>query len=153
MEIGIISDIHGTLPEAAAQALEGCDRIICAGDMGSVQTLWELEAIAPTIAVRGNNDYGDQWGPTVHFSASPKLAGVRFFVVHRPNDIGIPADDVQVVIHGHTHVPRDEQINGIRYVNPGSVRYPRRNSRPSVARMAVEDGQVRSLRFIELPVR
>lgn len=151
MEIGIISDIHGTLPEAAAQALAGCDRIICAGDMEQPQTLWELEAIAPTIAVRGNNDYGILWGSTVRLSVSPRLAGVRFFVVHRPGDIGVPAKDVQVVIHGHTHVPRDEEIDGVRYINPGSIRYPRRGSSPSIARLVIADGQIQSLRFIELP--
>lgn len=149
MEIGIISDIHGNLPDAAAQALQGCDRIICAGDMVDQQVLWELEGIAPTIAVLGNNDYGD-WGPTVNFSASPTLGGVRFFIVHRPEDVGTPPSDVQVVVHGHTHVPRNEVVNGVRYLNPGSCTRPRHGTAPSVMRITAENGHVSNIRLIAL---
>lgn len=149
MELGIISDIHGKLPAAAATALQGCDRIICAGDMVDRSVQWELEAIAPTIAVLGNNDRGD-WGPTVNFSASPTLGDVKFYIVHRPEDIGTPAPDVQVVVHGHTHAPRNEVINGVRYLNPGSCTRPRHGSAPSVMRLKVEDGTVSNIRLIDL---
>ena len=33
MKIGIVSDLHGKLPGAAVEALQGVDRIICAGDV------------------------------------------------------------------------------------------------------------------------
>lgn len=151
MELGLISDIHRHLPAAAIQALQGCDRIICAGDVEDPRLLWELESVAPTIAVLGNCDRGTMWDPTVRFSMSPTLGGVKFLVVHRPQDIGIPAPDVQVVVHGHTHVPRNEVIQGVRYVNPGSCSFPRGGSKAGVARMTVEDGEVRTVRFIELP--
>lgn len=149
MEIGIISDIHGHLSQAAVAALQGCDRIICAGDMTDQHVLWELESIAPTIAVLGNNDYGD-WGPSVDFSASPTLGGVKFFIVHRPEDIGVPADDVQVVVHGHTHVPRNQVINGVRYLNPGSCTRPRHGSKCSIMRLTAHKGAVSDIRLIEL---
>lgn len=153
MELGLISDIHRHLPTAALQALQGCDRIICAGDVEDPRLLWELESIAPTIAVLGNCDRGACWEPTVRFSVSPTLGGVRFLVVHRPQDIGIPAPDVQVVVHGHTHVPRNEVIQGVRYVNPGSCSYPRGGSDASVARMTVANGTAGNVRFISLPSR
>lgn len=149
MEIGIISDIHGNLPDTAVEALQGCDQLICAGDMVDKSVLWELEGIAPTIAVLGNNDYGD-WGSTVRPTASPTLGGVKFFIVHRPQDIGAPAPDVQVVVHGHTHVPRNETIGGVLYLNPGSCTRPRHGSAPSVIRLKAENGRVSNIRFIEV---
>lgn len=150
MLIGLISDIHGPLSDSAREALEGVDRILCAGDVEMPQTVWELESIAPTTAVAGNCDrYANQ---VLHlpFTASPRLGGVRFYLVHRPQDIGTPADDVQVVVHGHTHIPRDETVGGVRYVNPGSASYPRGGSKRSCAVMEVEGGRVLDLRFIEL---
>ena len=30
-----------------------------------------------------------------------------------------------MAIFGHTHVPQNEEVDGIRYLNPGSVAFPR----------------------------
>lgn len=90
-------------------------------------------------------------GPRVKPIASPFLDGVRFRMVHRPEDIGTVPDDVQVVIHGHTHVPREEYgANGVLFLNPGSPTRPRGGSRKSVARLFVDKGTLKSVEFIEL---
>ena len=79
------------------------------------------------------------------------MDGARFRMVHRPEDIGTVPDDVQVVIHGHTHVPREEYgANGVLFLNPGSPTRPRGGSRKSVARLFVDKGTVKSVEFIEL---
>ena len=65
--------------------------------------------------------------------------------------IGVVSDDVQVFIHGHSLVPRDEYVaNGGLYLNPGSPTRPRGGSRKSVARLFVDKGTVKSVEFIEL---
>lgn len=150
MIIGIISDIHGYLSEKACEALEGVDRILCAGDCENPQIIWRLESIAPTIAVMGNCDR--RLYPTLQLNAtvSPTFEGVKFFMTHRPEDIGTPAKDVQVVVHGHTHVPRDETRRGVRYINPGSPTLPRRHSDPSVAIMEVSNGEIERFEFVSL---
>lgn len=145
MKIGIVSDLHGHLPETVVSALQGVDRIICAGDVVRAPLLWELQTIAPIICVMGNNDYGRIEAP---FSASPTIGGVKFLIVHRPEDVGVPAPDVQVVVHGHTHIPRNQQIGNVRYVNPGSPTRPRGGSDPSIAIMEIEDGAVVGVRFV-----
>lgn len=147
MKIGIVSDLHGKLPEAAVEALQGVDRIICAGDVEREPLLWELQTIAPVICVMGNNDYGRIDAP---FSASPTIGGVKFLIVHRPEDVGRPAPDVQVVVHGHTHIPRNQRIGNVLYVNPGSTTRPRGGSDPSIAIMEIEDGTVADMRFVTL---
>lgn len=148
MLVGVISDIHGTLSPEAEAALAPCDLILCAGDVERSSILMELEAIAPTIAVLGNCDrslVGD-----VPFSASPRIGGVRFLMVHRPEDIGTPADDVQVVVHGHTHVPRKQMIGGVLYLNPGSASHPRQGSKKSLARLTIDAGSVTDVEFVNL---
>ncbi len=149
MIIGIISDIHGHLSEEAHDALKGSDYILCAGDCESPFVVTELETIAPTIAILGNCDRRD-FGPSVSAVASPLLGGVRFKMVHRPEDIHTIPDDVNVVVHGHTHIPRNEVINDVLFLNPGSPTRPRGGSRKSVMRLTVLDGKVRSVELIEL---
>lgn len=149
MIVGVISDIHGSLSDEAIKALEPCDMILCAGDVERDIILMELEAIAPTIAVKGNCDYPGV-SSNVPFSASPRIEGVRFFMVHRPEDIHTPPEGTQVVIHGHTHIPRNEVIDGIRYINPGSPTRPRGGSKKSLARLTLKAGKVANVEFVTL---
>ena len=74
--IGVISDTHGRLADAAYAALADSDYIIHAGDIGGPAIIRELETLAPVYAVLGNNDfseYGD-----VGQIARPCIDGVRF---------------------------------------------------------------------------
>ena len=148
MLIGICSDIHGLLSTEAYQALSGCDYILCAGDVERPVVLMELETIAPVIAVRGNCDALELGGPKLNESFN--LGGVQFFMTHRPEDIRTPPEGTQVVVHGHTHIPRNEVIDGIRYLNPGSTRKPRGGSSKSIIKLVAEGGQIAGLKFVEL---
>lgn len=149
MIVGVISDLHRVLSDCAVHELEKCDIILCAGDVEREHILMELDAIAPTIAVKGNCDY-PSLSSDVPFTASPRIGGVRFFMVHRPEDIGTPAEDVQVVIHGHTHVPRNQVLDGILYINPGSATNPRGGNKKTMARLTIEEGKVSNVEFVEL---
>ena len=57
MKIGLISDTHGQVPNPVHAALAGVDCILHAGDVGPMDVITELEAIAPVHAVLGNTDY------------------------------------------------------------------------------------------------
>ena len=74
--IGVISDTHGLLRPDAITALEGCDRIIHAGDVGSADVLQQLRRLAPVVAVRGNVDKG-HWANALPWSAVVELDGHR----------------------------------------------------------------------------
>ncbi len=149
MLVGVISDIHGNLSAEAERALEPCDLILCAGDVERPSILMELDALAPTVAVLGNCDTSLR-GMDIPFTASPRIGGVRFFMTHRPEDIGTPAEDVRVVVHGHTHIPREERIGNVLYLNPGSVSKPRGGSVKSIARIIIDAGKVASVEFVDL---
>ncbi|MFA5843898.1 MAG: metallophosphoesterase family protein [Coriobacteriia bacterium] len=143
LRVGIVSDTHGSLSREASARLAGVDHILHAGDVGSAAVLGELEAIAPTTAVRGNMDAGPVVGalPAV---ADVTLGGVRFLVGHvrgRLTARGAP-DGVRVVVTGHTHVAEIESAHGVIFVNPGSASRPPDDALPTIALALVEDGDV-----------
>ena len=56
MRLGIIADTHGLLRPEVFDVFGEVDHILHAGDIGSLDLLRELEAIAPVTAVYGNTD-------------------------------------------------------------------------------------------------
>ena len=86
------------------------------------------------IAVRGNCDAEvDQMVldfPTMADYEVLNVDGINIYLTHGHiynTDNPIPESD-GVVLYGHTHVPDNEEINGIRYLNPGSVSIPKNDS-------------------------
>lgn len=150
MNIGIISDIHGRLSRDATDALSGCDHILCAGDCEIPDVLFELEGIAPVTAVLGNCDYSSYLTQELDPVARFNLAGIQFFMVHRPQDVRNVDDNVDVIIHGHTHIPRLDMIDGKLWINPGSPTKPRGGSLPLVAVMNADEGHIKDIEFITL---
>ena len=61
VRVGVVADTHcpeflDRLPGRIGEVLAGVELILHAGDVGSVETLAELERIAPVAAVRGDHD-------------------------------------------------------------------------------------------------
>jgi uncharacterized protein len=149
VRVGVVSDTH--LPEArpdlwpqAYCALEDCDVIIHGGDVHEVRFLDQLSEIAPTFAARGNGEDGS--GGRLVQPADFRLrdawllriAGALIGVTH---DIPVPEypphlrlapvldrifgrRDLDVLVHGHTHVESISVVESILCVNPGSPTFP-----------------------------
>jgi len=129
-------------PEAI-EALRGSDHIIHAGDVGSPEILDQLTAIAPLTAVRGNVDKGP-WSRKLPESEVLELVSITIYVLHDlvQLDLKPEAAGFQVVVSGHSHVPKMETRDGVLYFNPGSAG-PRRFKLPlSVGRLILESGGV-----------
>ena len=128
--IGIISDTHGLVRPQIIAALTGAELIIHAGDIGSPGVLKSLEAIAPVIAVRGNNDQ-DPWAEKIPLTNVVEHQSYCFYVVHELDhlDVDPVASEFSAVIFGHSHRPSAERRKGILYLNPGSAG-PRRFTLP-----------------------
>jgi uncharacterized protein len=130
-------------PEALA-ALRGSDHIIHAGDVGSPEILEQLATIAPVTAVRGNVDKG-AWARKLPETQVLEAGGISIYVLHdlAQLDLKPEAAGFNVVISGHSHVPKQEDRSGVLYFNPGSAG-PRRFKLPvSLGRLLVEGGKVR----------
>ncbi len=145
MRIGVISDTHGLLRPEAIAALQGCERIIHAGDIGTAEVLDGLRRLAPLDAIRGNVDSGD-WAAAIPETLDLQIGGLRVYVTHDIKTMGFDpaAERVDVVIAGHSHQPKIEQADGVLYLNPGSAGRRRFKLPISLALLDIEDGQPRA---------
>ena len=138
LRIFVLADTHDKVPANIEALAAGADEIWHLGDVCAPAILQTIEAFGPPVTVvRGNCDSNFDWPLTVDV----KRNGIRFRLVHIPPDDA--PNDVDVVLHGHTHVPRDERVAGVRVVNPGCVTRPNRGARPSVASLEITaDGKM-----------
>ena len=149
LRVGLISDTHGLLRPEAAAFLRGSNLIVHAGDICDPGVLEALRAIAPTTAVRGNNDRG-AWADSIRALELIEVGGIVLYAIHDIAEIDIDpeAAGVRVVVSGHSHSPSAEERDGVLYINPGSAG-PRRFRLPiSIAELTVV-GTDMSVRFAE----
>jgi putative phosphoesterase len=121
-KVGIISDTHGLLRPEALLRLSGVDHIIHGGDIGGPDIIPALRGIAPVTAIRGNVDTGD-WAREFPATAGVRLAERSIFVVHDLKTMRFDpvAAGMNVVVSGHSHVPKIDEVDGVLYLNPGSA--------------------------------
>lgn len=143
VRIGLISDTHGLLRPEVFDLLAGVDLILHAGDIGPVEILIELEAIAPTIAVRGNTD-GFETRERAPAEAHLEYAGQRIVVVHgdrfgspTPATLREVYPDANIIVYGHTHRPLIDRTDGRLVVNPGAAGRRRFDILPTVGILTV----------------
>ncbi len=133
MRIAVIADTHGKLPADLAATLRAADEIWHLGDFCDHATLAAVRRIGrPFHGVLGNNDLGLD----LPERRSLVRGGKTFLLVHippRPDRVG----GADFLLHGHTHVPRDERIGATRVLNPGPVGRPNKGAPPSFAWLAI----------------
>ena len=137
MRIAVISDTHDRYPASLPERLREADEIWHLGDVCGPEILVEFEQLGPPLrVVVGNCDSHPTWPETL----SLEREGRRFHLVHIP-----PArapQGVHAVLHGHTHVPRDEtDPAGVRWLNPGCITRPNQGAPASWAWLTVRRGQ------------
>jgi putative phosphoesterase len=138
MKIFILADTHNKLPQKIVDLARDADEIWHIGDVCAEWILDELRSTGrPLFMVRGNCDGNTNWPLTVDLARG----GLKFRLQHIPPER--PPDDVDVVVHGHTHVPRHERTGGVLFLNPGCVTRANQGAPPSVAWLEVAAGQIR----------
>jgi putative phosphoesterase len=143
MKIGVISDTHGLLRPEAVAALQGCEQIIHAGDIGKPEILEQLAAIAPLQVVRGNNDLNLEWARGLGDHLILDLDGWQTLLVHDIADVPAELDaTIKLIITGHSHKPRIEWRGERLWLNPGSAG-PRRFKLPvTLALLDIQAGEI-----------
>lgn len=135
LRIGVVADTHNRPVDSLLSRLEGVDELWHLGDVCDPGTLDPLYGLGvPLRVVRGNNDFEVEWPLTLNLVRG----GVKFHLVHIPTDH--PPASTQVLLHGHTHVPRDETRAGVRFLNPGSAGLANKGAPRSIAFLTL-DGQ------------
>lgn len=148
MRLGVISDTHGLLRPEVFEVFAGVDHILHAGDIGPLDILTELEALAPVTAVYGNTD-GGAVRARVPRVADIELDGFRIVVTHG-DQFGrdVPSEafhaaypEADILIHGHTHIPKLELVDVVVTVmNPGGAGARRFDIPASVGILELEAG-------------
>ena len=133
MLIAVIADTHNKFPGSAASQLRKADEIWHLGDYCDQQTLDAVRAVGrPFYGILGNNDWGLNLPPQLLL----ERVGKTFLLIHiPPSRIG----GADFLLHGHTHIPRDEIVGLTRVLNPGTLAGPSRGAPPSWAWMTLDE--------------
>jgi putative phosphoesterase len=145
MRIAVIADTHNRHPAKLPKLLARADEIWHLGDVCDTDALEEFSRLGPPLhVVRGNNDFHYGWPLTLRLERE----GVRCHLEHIPPRRA--PSDCAVVLHGHTHVPRDENVHGVRWLNPGCISYANRGAPPSFAWLTLKRGEPLDWRLVLL---
>jgi len=145
VRVGLISDTHGLVRPEVHAAFAGVELILHAGDVGGAEILDELSLIAPVQAVCGNTDPPEH--PGLVPAITMTLGGLRVHVSHGHEvgrltpDVLAAAYDADVIVYGHTHRQRVDDVGGRLVVNPGAAGPRRFNLRPSVGLLRITGGR------------
>ncbi len=151
MIIGILSDTHGYFYPALADYLAEVDLILHAGDIGDIEILERLEALAPTRAVWGNIDGRDLRSRLPQHQRF-NLDGLSFWMTHiagRPGrwqqSMGkaLRQQTPDVFVCGHSHILRVERVaklGNMLFINPGAAGRQGLHQVKTCVRLHLNDG-------------
>jgi putative phosphoesterase len=162
MLLGLLSDTHDNVANMRA-GLEMLRRhepaaYLHAGDLISESMLDEFAGIdRPVHFVFGNNEYdlagvrsrAISLGLNCHGEVADLTFGEKRLALLHGDDFGmlsrlIKSGSYAYVIHGHTHVRRDERVGATRVINPGALQ------RARVKSVALLDVAADTMRFLEV---
>ena len=130
----VFSDVHGD--EMAIAKIREAERVLCTNSLLSLGDLCP-DPYNPIwrgiLGVRGNMDrfyeYGDLPFPPKELVLN--LGERRIIALHGDDYPSSPIQKGDIVLSGHTHVPKMVEKNGVYYLNPGSPSRPRSSSGPT----------------------
>lgn len=135
VQVGVIADSHDYLPVSVVDALRSVDQIWHLGDVVQPFVLEPLQALGkPLHIVRGNND-DYPWPQSLDFT----IEGMSCHLIHILPRV-IPSG-IQLLLHGHTHVPKNNMLGSTRLLNPGSVGRANKGAPASYALLTLENGK------------
>lgn len=136
MDIGVVSDTHNNLKNIDKIISifndKNLDFVIHTGDVTTADTLDRFSNLnCPLLGVYGNNDKHEDGLAEVatkngfNFTNPPLMIKEyrrSIAVFHEPDlieDFLSKNDNIDIVLHGHTHRYRNEIIDNILFFNPG----------------------------------
>ena len=142
--IGVVSDTHGYYDPLLDDLFAGAAGIVHAGDVGGLDILTRLRALAPVTVVAGNTDL-PSWGDELPWEAEVEMLGLRIIVCHIGKSLMGRHDPVaegfDLVISGHTHKAAVEWREETLFLNPGSAGRPRFGQPRTAAVVCIRAGR------------
>jgi hypothetical protein len=129
------------------EVFESVDHIFHGGDVGKLEILSELGALAPVTAVYGNSD-GLDIRAKLPQVAEIELDGFPIVVTHgdqfgspNPTKLHEAFPNAEIIIYGHSHRPLLQLVDKtVTVMNPGGAGAPRFGIPPSVGILELEAG-------------
>lgn len=158
MDIIVISDTHGAF-DTLYQIVDRnfvSDMFIHLGD-GEYEYQYVQSTFydKPFIFIKGNNDWGDYPQNLV-----TELSGKKFYMCHghrfersRIREFlaaTAVANGCDIALYGHTHMPYNENENGILLFNPGSAVLPHGGYPPTYGKITIDENGNVEARIIEI---
>ncbi|VTR99436.1 metallophosphoesterase family protein [Tuwongella immobilis] len=161
MRLGILSDTHDELArtQQAVQMLRdaGAEALIHCGDLASPPIV-EALAVLPAWFALGNHDSdmvpalqraAIEFGPVcLGWGGVIEVSGRRVGVAHGhiTTDVRrVLADQPEILLSGHSHIPNDAIVGGVRRINPGALH---RADAFTVAVLDLASGELQMLRLV-----
>ncbi len=148
MRILIVSDTHRHEEnlEIVLQREKNLDMLIHLGDSEGSEDYIRTIAECPCYIVKGNNDYFSDLNRDIKMT----IGKYRVLLTHGHHyyvSLGTEtiisegrAQDMDIVMFGHTHRPLVDIREDITVLNPGSLSYPRQEGRiPTYIMMTIDD--------------
>ena len=164
MKIGILSDTHSTWDDRYARHFAGCDEIWHAGDIGCIDIIERLRAVAPVVrAVSGNIDSG-----IVRRTCPEELVfeaeGMRVLLRHIGGYPGrwakgmktlLKKNGINLMVDGHSHILKviyDRELQ-LLHINPGAAGQQGWHSQRTLIKLVIDGCDMRDCEIIELSNR
>ncbi len=165
MRLLLLADTHvpkraRRLPEQVWREVASADLVVHAGDWVVPGLLDELEQRSSRLlACYGNND-GPQLRDRLPEIATTTVEGVRLGVVHetgqsrgREGRMRAAYPHLDLLVFGHSHIPWDSEVDGLRLLNPGSPTDRRRQPSCTYLTLTLQDGRIGNVELHHLPRR
>ncbi|MBP2240634.1 putative phosphoesterase [Cytobacillus eiseniae] len=148
MSILIVSDSHGLTDELQEIKKRHAHEVQMMIHCGDSELQANHDALANFFVVQGNCDragtFPEEWIEEVSGLKLFVTHGHRFSVKSTLMNLSYRASEVEadIVCFGHSHLLGAEMIDGILFINPGSIRLPRGRTEKTYMRLEVVEKEI-----------
>lgn len=160
IRIGLLSDTHSYLDDGIFRALDSCDEIWHAGDIGHAEIADKLSAFRPLIAVPGNIDDATlrrMFPMNQHFEKE----GLQVWMTHIGGYPGSYPSRIQQTLNeskpglficGHSHILKvmPDRKNNLLHMNPGAAGQHGFHVIRTLLRFSIDNGKILNPEVVEL---
>jgi putative phosphoesterase len=161
--IALLSDTHGHLDSGILEAVDSCDQIWHAGDVGNIEVIDQLEALKTCKGVYGNIDdhkIRTVWPKDQFFECD----GLKVFMTHIGGYPPKYTTEVKkslithkpgLYICGHSHILKvmPDKALGLIHMNPGACGHHGFHKIRTILRFSITQGRIHDVEVVELGLR
>jgi uncharacterized protein len=160
--IGLISDTHSYIDDAAFEHFAHCDEIWHGGDFGNIEVIEKLKAFKPLKGVYGNIDDGKiriDFPEVLTFMCEDVKVMIKHIGGYPPKyntetKKQIIDQKPQLFISGHSHILKimyDDRLNCL-HINPGAYGKQGWHKVRTLITFCIDGDNIKDCNIIEMPL-